>query len=390
MNISGPNFSSALKPCQVKVNPISLENYIKKSSYSGGPIQMLVDEFNSGTQAIVLSDPHPACNVPEYSEFLKKLYVQLSKTSCLKTVMVEITDKRLKSLPDAIKTWRGSGISNYRDYCKHVEAKYENMDEVDMAHLLMFGPAEPWDFNEASEDELKETNEQKIAYDELSSLHFQHLLPMLELALNDEKSIVGFDSREDELDIESLTEFMSGKLKQTKKTNYTLDWNEYFKEKSNNVISGGSVDFDFYEKASDKLIKLNPQEKALIIVGTDHATKTKGLNRFAYFLSQKPGLSVKTILVEVGWWNELMKETGITRDDMLFYSYMRGINPGCLAINNNCENKELADIQVFESEKLSMFVAGQNPSKEPVLVGDFDKLIYFNSKKDLEQYLSSF
>ena len=262
------------------------------------------------------------------------------------------------------------------------------------AGFLLWGEAPvPWD--DSDEEANLEAEKDKIACEELNSLNFRYWLPMLEKAYSDKKLIVGFDTRQDIFSGESLTQFMSEKVKGTNGT-YKLDLDEYIKEKDKNIVSGGSVDFDFYQNICDELVELDPQEKVLIIAGTDHVTKTQGLNRLGHFLFKKPELTMKTVLVEVGWWDELAEENTeefvIRARGMHFNSLMKDIKLGYVAIDNNGENTELSSIQVFESEKVSVGLfdkPDKNIPTVPVLVGDFDKLIYFNSKQDLEQYLRS-
>lgn len=226
----------------------TLRPYLLFHQYHGGPIQMLVDDFQQGTQVIVVGDPHShyVSLGPSYAAWLRLLVQRFQREARGQKVFVElhpwvVEHKLIPLLQRAID-------------------------------LGIEWPGKPSDFSQ-----LGETDWRWQIY--LNSNVPDWLLPMLRTAVERSMTIIGFDPRQDlsPHGAPVLPEHLPGL------STWASEWEE-----------------QFTRLIAPSLNPNDPEERALVIAGTSHVEKAEGL-KMGGRVARIPGLKVKTVLVEIGW-----------------------------------------------------------------------------------------
>ena len=370
-----------------------LKSFITNNSYPGGPMKMVADTFKSGIQCVALGDPHPICKNPEYGLFLLELVRYLHKTVGLKELIVEGTERYVKEeLPQQVKVWNDSKVDDFKKFWEKVEAEYSDIDQGKTSRVELFGVVEDW--------ETGERDPEGVRIEEILNKRkcLDHVFLALNYATKNGITITGIDPRDTKEQEDGLMKDLFKELVNASKARRTVSIENVFSRvtDANTPITGSAVDFAMFEKTMERLSVLKQNEKALLIAGGGHLFNNPALKRLGYFLRVLSNLNTCTILSEVGLSNEKKEE--LEKLELNFFDFMDEVNIPYTALNSTTENEEIASLvihRIGEATTLGDFAKVEIFGEEteamrpryPLRVGDFDKLIYLASRKDISDLL---
>ena len=265
-----------------RIGPVSIE----QAPFAMDIIEMFLNEYASGTNLIILSDPHPDCGeVEEYSLFIRVLIRELCKQAQLKKLFLE--------------------AANVEHDC---------------------GKGSP----------------------------FSHLIPGTKEAYANGIEVYGFDNRTNDRDL--------------------------CKEDT-------AVEQDFYTRITSQLGRND--ERALVIVGSVHATKNPALSKLGRLLSEKKDLKVKTYLTAIGWQHSFIEEATIIHE-------LNNSGVNFLAVPD-ISLTDIGSLKVLKW-KTQMSIRDSIPSRRDISKGDwiditcsdYDGLLFFRSGEAIKECLCKF